>query len=100
MRCRLRRHDLTITLAALTPEGIQLRYYGDARDGDRDLARALVAEITEDVAELTVTDDTGGMYRVSAANVPGSISGQSSASGGTRWMPGRRAPGRARPRRG
>jgi hypothetical protein len=87
VRCRLRRHDLTITLATLTPEGIQLRYYGDARDGDRDLARALMAEITEDVAELTVTDDTGGTYRVPAAHVPGSISGHSSASGGTRWIP-------------
>ena len=87
VRGGLRRHDLTITFATLTPEGIQLRYHGDARDGDRDLARALVTEITEDVAELTVTDDSGGTYRVPAAHVPGTICGHSSASGETRWIP-------------
>jgi hypothetical protein len=87
VRCRLPRHDLAITWATLTPEGIQLRYHGDARDGDRDLARALAGEITEDITELSITDDTGGTYRVPAANVPGGISGQCSASGETRWIP-------------
>ena len=87
VRCRLRRHDLAITWATLTPEGIRLRYHGDARDGDRDEARALAGEITEDIAELSITDDTGGTYRVPAATVPGSIFGQCSASGGTRWVP-------------
>jgi hypothetical protein len=87
VRCRLRRHDLTITFAALTPEGIRLRYYGDPRDGGRDVAGALMAEITEDIGELSVTDDTGGTYRVPAADVPGAISGQCSASGVTRWIP-------------
>jgi hypothetical protein len=85
--CRLRRHELAITYATLTPEGIRLRYYGDARDGDRDLARALITEITEDIAELSITDDTGGTYRVPAADVPGTISGQGSPSGETRWIP-------------
>ena len=88
MRCRLRRHDLTITWATLTPEGIRLRYHGGARDGDRDLARALAGEITEDIAELSITDDDGGTYRVPAANLPGGISGHCLASGETRWIPG------------
>lgn len=87
VRCRLRRHDLAITWATLTPEGIRLRYYGDARDGDSDLARALAGEIAEDITELSITDDDGGTYRVPAANVPGGISGQCSASGETRWIP-------------
>ena len=60
VRCRLRRHDLAITYATLTPEDIRLRYCGDARDGDRDLARALITEITEDIAELSITYDAGG----------------------------------------
>ena len=88
VRCRLRRHDLAITWATLTPEGIRLRYHGDARDGDRDLARALAGEITEDITELSITDDAGRTYRVPAANVPGTITGQRSASGQTRWIPG------------
>jgi hypothetical protein len=87
VRLRLRRHDLAITWATLTPERIRLRYHGDARDGDRDAARALAREITEDIAGLSITDDTGRTYRVPAANVPGTISGQCSASGETRWIP-------------
>ena len=87
VRCRLRRHDLAITWATLTPEGIRLSYHGDARDGDRDLARELVGEITEDITELSVTDDDGGIYRVPAASVPGVISGRRSATGETRWIP-------------
>jgi hypothetical protein len=86
-RLPLRRHDLAITWATLTPEGIRLRYRGGARNGDRDVARALVREITEDITELSITDDDGGTYRVPAANVPGGISGQCSASGETRWIP-------------
>ena len=35
VRCRLPGHDLTITSATLTPEGIWLRYHGDAQEGDR-----------------------------------------------------------------
>ena len=86
LRCRLRRHVLTITWATLTPEGIRLRYHGDARDGDRDLARTLAGEITEDIAELSVTDNTGRTYQV-PATVPGIISGRCSAAGQTRWTP-------------
>jgi len=88
VRCRLRRHELAITSATLTPEGIRLRYCGDARDGDRDLARALITQITEDIADLSVIDDTGRTYRVPAAAVHGTISGRCSAPGVTRWIPG------------
>ena len=87
VRCRLRRHDLAITWATLTPEGIRLRYHGDARDGDRDVAGALVREITEDITELSIADDTGRTYRVPAANVPSGISGRCLASGEMRWTP-------------
>jgi hypothetical protein len=87
VRCRLRRHDLAITWATLTPEGIRLSYLGDARDGDRDVASMLAREVAEDIAELSITDDTGGTYRVPRANAPGSISGRCTASGQTRWYP-------------
>src|SRR5438094_825509 len=87
VRLPLRHHDLAITWATLTPEGIRLRYRGGARIGDRDAAGALVREITEDITELSITDDTGRTYRVPAANVPSTISGQRSAPGETRWIP-------------
>ena len=87
VRLPLRRHDLAITWATLTPEGIRLNYRGGALNGDRDVAGALVREITEDVTELSITDDTGRTYRVLAANVPGTISGQRSAPGEARWVP-------------
>jgi hypothetical protein len=86
-RLPLRRHDLAITWATLTPEGIRLRYRGGARIGDRDAAGALVREITEDITELSIADDTGRTYRVPAANVPSGISGRCLASGETRWIP-------------
>ncbi len=87
VRVRLRRHDLTLTFAALTPEGIRLRYHGDPRSGGRDVARALMAELAEDIPELSVTDDAGGTYRVPAADGPGPVTGQGSAPGETRWVP-------------
>jgi hypothetical protein len=66
VHCQLRGHDLTITSAAVTPEGIWVRYHGDARQGD-DEARVgdegIAGEIRE---ELSITDDTGGRYLVSA----------------------------------
>jgi hypothetical protein len=87
VRCRLRRHELAITWATVTPEGIQLRYLGDARDGDREVGGVLAREVAEDIAELSITDDAGGMYRVPVANVPGGISGYCTASGETQWIP-------------
>ncbi len=87
VRCRLRRHELAITWATVTPEGIRLSYLGDARDGDREVASVLAREVAEDIAELSVTDDSGGTYRVPRANAPGSIAGRCTASGETRWYP-------------
>ena len=69
-RLPLRRHDLAITWATLTPEGIQLRYHGDALDGDRDVAGALVREITEDITELSIADDSFLRARLFSAAVP------------------------------
>jgi hypothetical protein len=87
VRCRLRRHDLVITSAALTPEGILLRYHGDAQEGDRELADALGREIFGEIAELSVTDDTGGRYVVPRDKVGGHLAGRRSAPGGTSWVP-------------
>ena len=85
-RLPLRRHDLAITWATLTPEGIRLCYRGGARNGDRDVARALVREITEDIAELSITDDDGGTCQVPAAKTcpaasPGSAPRQARRAG-------------------
>jgi hypothetical protein len=94
VRCRLRGHDLFLTWATLTPEGIRLRYHGDARESDRHGARAAGREIreagreiTEEITELAVTDDAGGTYLVPAGHVQGNMSGRRSASGGTIWHP-------------
>jgi hypothetical protein len=87
VRCSLRRHELAITWATVTPEGIRLRYLGGGRDGDREVGGVLAREVAEDIAELSITDDAGGMYRVPVANVPGGISGRCLASGETRWVP-------------
>ncbi|MGH3149144.1 MAG: hypothetical protein ACRDOB_00220 [Streptosporangiaceae bacterium] len=86
-RCRLRRDDLVITRATLTPEGIRLRYHGDARDSDPDQARASGRQVTEEITGLSITDDAGGTYLVPPGNVHGIMSGRRSASGGTRWIP-------------
>jgi hypothetical protein len=87
VRCRLRGHDLVITSATLTPEGISLRYHGDARESDHHEARAFGAEFTQEITELSVTDDTGGTYLVPPDNVHGIMSGRCSAPGGTLWIP-------------
>jgi hypothetical protein len=94
VRCRLRGHDLVLTWATLTPEGIRLRYHGDARESDRHGARAAGREIraagqeiTGEITELAVTDDTGRPYLVPAGHVHGIMSGRRSPSGGTIWHP-------------
>jgi hypothetical protein len=87
VRCRLRSQDLVITSAALTPEGIFLRYHGDAREGDHQQADAWGGEIIGEIAELTITDDTGGRYRVPRDNVGGHLSGRRSAPGVALWVP-------------
>ena len=85
--CRLRRDDLVITRATLTPEGIWLRYHGDTRGGDPDEARAFGRRITEEITGLSLTDDTARTYLVPADNVHAIMSGRRSASGETRWIP-------------
>jgi hypothetical protein len=87
VRCRFRGHDLVITWATLTPEGIRVRYHGDAKDSDSHGARAAGEEITQEITELSITDDTGGTYLVPARNVHGIMSGRCSASGRTLWVP-------------
>lgn len=92
VRCRLRRHDLVITSATLTPEGIELRYHGDALESDRREASALHQEFNEEITELSITDDTGETYLVPPGNVHGIMSGRCSApgqcpaSGRTPWV--------------
>ena len=90
MRCRLPGHDLTITSATLTPEGIRLRYHGDAQEGDRREAGALAEEVAGKITELSITDDTGGTYLVPADTVNSAAYGQAglrSASGKPLWIP-------------
>jgi hypothetical protein len=85
VRCRLRGHDLVITSAMLTPEGIRAGYHGEAREGGDDQARVWGEEIAGEISELSITDDTGGTYLVSAGQVSGRVSGQRLASGRTLW---------------
>ncbi len=87
VRCRLRRHDIVITWATLTPEGIWLHYHGDAREDDRHGLRALAEEIAEEITGRSITDDTGGTYLVPRGNVYGGWSGCLSASGATLGIP-------------
>jgi hypothetical protein len=87
VRGRLRGHDLTITSATVTPEGISLRYQGVAREGDRRAGAASGEGMTEAITELSITDDTGGTYLVLPGNAHGVTSGRGLASGGVLWMP-------------
>jgi hypothetical protein len=87
VRGRLGGHDLTITSATLTPEGISLRYHGVAREGDRSAGAASGEGITEAITQLSITDNTGGTYLVPPGNAHGVTSGQRLASGGRLWMP-------------
>jgi hypothetical protein len=68
VRCRLRGHDLTLTSATLTREGIWLRYHGVAREGDRRARAALGEGITEAITELSITDNAARTYRVLPGN--------------------------------
>src|ERR1700685_2363178 len=49
-------HDLVLTWVTLPPEGIRVRYHGDARDSDSHRARAAVEEITQEIARLALMD--------------------------------------------
>jgi hypothetical protein len=87
VRCQIPAPGLTIETATLTREGIRLRYYGDAMEGDRDAAGDLIAEITGAIAVLSIADDARAKYLVPAGSVSRVISGRRSASGRTRWVP-------------
>ena len=52
VRCRLGGHDLVITWATLTPEGIRVRYHGEAKDSDSHGARATGEEFTQQIVTM------------------------------------------------
>jgi hypothetical protein len=87
VRCQLPSYGLTITSATLTPEGIRVRYRGDPRESDDHAARGWGEEITGEITELSITDDTGRTYLVPADKVAGRASGRRTALGGTLWVP-------------
>jgi hypothetical protein len=82
VRWQLRGNGLVITAATLTPEGIWVRYHGDARETDGHAARAWAEEIAGEITGLSVTDDTGGTYLVPEGPAP-IMSGRY----GTLWAP-------------
>jgi hypothetical protein len=86
VRCQLRASGLAITSATLTPEGILVRYYGDAREIDRHGVEARSQEIAEQITELSITDDTGETYLVPAGTAP-IMSGRRSVAGRMLWAP-------------
>jgi hypothetical protein len=105
VRCRLRGHDLLLTWVTLTPEGIRVRYHSDPREGDRDEARSFGEQITREITELSITDDTGRTYLVPAGSVHGIVSGRRSGPGRMLWVPEGEflaipVPGQADPGRG
>jgi len=90
VRCRFPGHDLTITSATLTPEGIWLRYHADAQEGERRQAGGIAKEVADEVTDLSITDDTGGTYLVPPGQVNGVAHrrrGLRSASGRPLWIP-------------
>jgi hypothetical protein len=90
VRFRLAGHDITITSVTLTPEGIWVRYYGDAQEGDRSEAGAIAGEVTDEITEVSMVDDTGRTYLVSPDNVRGHAYGhvrRRSESGRPLWIP-------------
>ena len=91
VRCRLPGHDITITSATLTPEGIWVRYHGDAQEGGRREADAIGKEVADEITEVSIADNTGGTYLVPPDQVHGGAYGRAglrSASGRLLWVPG------------
>jgi hypothetical protein len=90
VRCRFPGHDLTITSATLTPEGIWLRYHADAQEGERRQAGGIAKDVADEITDLSITDDTGGTYLVPPGQVNGVAHrrrGLRSASGRPLWIP-------------
>ncbi len=86
VRCRLRGHDITITQATLTPEGISLRFHGDPQPGESRRPPVSPDDIISATADLAITDDAGRTYLVPPGHAHAVVSGQCSAPGGTRWI--------------
>jgi hypothetical protein len=86
VRCRLRDHDITITQATLTPEGISLRFHGDRQQGESRRPPVSPDDIISATADLAITDDAGRTYLVPPGHAHAVVSGQCSAPGGTSWI--------------
>ena len=86
VRCRLRGHDITITQATLTPEGISLRFHGDPQPGESRRPPVSPDDIISATADLAITDDTGRTYLIPPGHAHAIVSGQCSAPGGTRYI--------------
>src|SRR5690348_15393337 len=86
VRCRLRGHDITITQATLTPEGISLRFHSDRQLGESRRPPVSPDDIMSATADLAITDDAGRTYLVPPGHAHAIVSGQCSAPGGTRWI--------------
>jgi hypothetical protein len=90
VRCRLRSHDLVITSATVTQEGIWLRYHGDALESRRREVKARVGRFDEEITQLAITDDTGATYLMPPDRVHSGAHGRTwlrSASGEPLWIP-------------
>jgi len=86
VRCRLRGHDITITQATLTPEGISLRFHGDPQPGESRRPPVSPDDIMSATADLAITDDAGRTYLIPPGHAHAIVHGQCSAPGGTRWI--------------
>src|SRR5690348_119211 len=86
VRCRLRGHDITITQATLTLEGISLRFHGDPQLGESRRPPVSPDDIISATADLVITDDAGRTYLIPPGHAHAIVSGQCSAPGGTRWV--------------
>ena len=67
-----------------------MRYHGDAQEGDRSEAGAIAGEVVDEIAEVSIVDDTGRTYLVSPDKVRGRAYGQvgrRSESGRLLWIP-------------
>ena len=78
---------MVLTWVTLTPEGFRVRYHGDGREDDGRAASVVLEEVAAGITGLSITDDTGGTYRVPAGTVDGIASGRRSVSGVMVWVP-------------
>jgi hypothetical protein len=86
VRCRLRGHDITITQATVTPEGVSLRFHSDPQDGESRRPPVSPDDMISAVTDLAIADDAGRTYLIPPGHAHAIMSGQCSAPGGTRWI--------------